>query len=255
MIAEFPLLFFTTLTGLSAGTYVVLAACRGSKIDAKVSWFAVVACLVLLGAGSLGVIGHLHHPERMLNAFSNPTSSLTQEALCAIVVGIVMLADLAVSAKLKRPIVWLRAIGALLCGVFICVMAHAYFTVWGNAAWASWQTLLFFVLCDFAAGAAAVSAVLPKLLEGKTFLTVFIVLQVASAASMILEGLHFGTSGFSPVPYYAGCVLAVVAAALSWVAADRPAQRRALSISAFIACFVGLVIARYAFYATGLYVL
>ncbi len=255
MIAEFPLLFFTTLTGLSAGTYAALVACKGHEVDAKASWLVVAACLVLLGAGSLGVIGHLHHPERMLNAFSNPSSSLTQEAFCAIAVGVVMLADLVATAKLKRPVVWLRVVGALLCVVFVCVMAHAYFTVWGNAAWASWQTLLFFVLCDFAVGMAAVCAVLPKLLEGKAFLAALIALQVASAISMLLEGLHFGASGFSPDPYYAGCVLAVVAAVLSWVAAGRAPQRRALCVAAFVACFVGLVVARYAFYATGLYVL
>ena len=255
MIAEFPLLLFTTLTGLSAGTYAMLTAFKGWKIDARASWFAVVACLALLGAGSLGVIGHLHHPERMFNACSNPSSSLTQEAVCVIAVGVAMLSDLAMTAKLKKPIVWLRTLVALLCAMFIFVMAHAYFTVWGNVAWASWQTVPFFVLCDFAVGAVLVCAVLPELLEKKALLVALIALQAVSAVSMLLEGLHFGVSGFSPEPYYVGCVFAVVAAILLWAAVACPKWCRALCIAAFIACFVGLVVARYAFYATGLYIL
>ena len=255
MIAEFPLFLFTTLTGLSAGLYLALVCFKASGIDAKATWFATLGSLVLLGAGSLGVIGHLHHPERVLNAFSNFASSLTQEALCAIAVGLVMLADLLVTAKMKKSVKWLRVTGGVLSALFICVMAHAYFSVWGNAAWATWQTLVFFIVGDLALGVAAALATIPALLDKKLTLGVCIVAQVLSAVAILLEGLHFGSNGFSANPYYGGCVLTVATAVFVWIGLVRPRRRRALCVVAFVACFVGLAIARYAFYSTGLYVL
>lgn len=258
MISELPLYLFTTLVGLSAGAYAASVVVGAAKCDGRRAWFLTVACLVLLAVGSVCVIGHLHHPERVLNALANPSSSLTQEAYGAIAVGVLMLVDLVFSAK-KMPVARLvRLVGAAASVVLVCVMAHAYFTVWGNAAWASWQTLPFFVVCDFAMGLAFACAVIKPLSKRKTVVCVLAVLQVISAGAMALEGAHFLAVGFSLLPFGVSCGLSAVAAVASAMTAAGAAgsdRAKALTVAAFVLSFVSVAVARYAFYSVGLYII
>ena len=83
MISEFPLLVFTTLAGLAAGSYTMSAffpVGQGSKRP----WLFPLVCLVLLAAGLLCLPAHLEHPERMLIALSNPSAMIAQEAYWSI---------------------------------------------------------------------------------------------------------------------------------------------------------------------------
>ena len=101
MISEFPLLVFTTLAGLAAGSYTMSAffpVGQGSKRP----WLFPLVCLVLLAAGLLCLPAHLEHPERMLIALSNPSAMIAQEAYWSIGFGIVLLADVVLSKAKGR---------------------------------------------------------------------------------------------------------------------------------------------------------
>ena len=257
MISEFPLFLFTTLVGLAAGGNAANVVCDlVLKRDAgKRGLVFAAVCLVLLAVSSLAVTAHLHHPERVLNAFSNLSSSLTQEGIAAMVLGVLFVADVAVRAKRKTACMPLRVVGAVAALVMVAVMAHAYFTVWGNAAWARVETLLFFVVCTLACGFALVAAVFGDVASDKRFAVAGCALQVLSAVAMAAEAAVFASVGFSPVPFAAGAVLSAVAAAAAAVSAAKPQVAGVSGKVALVACLIGLLVARYAFYATGLYVL
>lgn len=254
MISELPLFLFTTLVGLSVSTYAASAVAGTAKSDGRKAWLLTAACLALLCVGSLCVIGHLHHPERVFNALSNPLSSLTQEAYGAIAAGLLMFADLILSARKMSAASPVRIVGAVVSVVLVCVMAHAYFTVWGNAAWASWQTLPFFVVCDLAMGLALVCAVVEPLAKSKAAASTLTVLQVFSAGAMVLEGAQFAAAGFSSLPFGIACALSAAAAIAAAVSIAKPLRAKGLMIGAFALSFIAVVVARYAFYAVGLYI-
>lgn len=257
MISEFPLFLFTTLVGLAAGGYAANVACDLvlKRSGDKRGLVFTAVCLVLLAAGSLAVTAHLHHPERVLNAFSNLSSSLTQEGIAAMVLGVLLVADVAVQAKRKAACAPLRAVGAVVALAMVAVMAHAYFTVWGNAAWARPETLAFFVVCTLACGFAFAAAVFGDVAADKRFAVVGCVLQVLSAAALAAEAAAFAGVGFSPVPFAAGCVLSLAAAVAAAVPAAKPQVAGTCGKVVFALSLVALLVARYAFYATGLYVL
>ena len=77
MISEFPLFAFTTLAGLSGGAYVAAAVFGGADAgEKKRAWLLPLVCLVLLGLGLLGCLGHLGRPLMFMNALANPTSMI-----------------------------------------------------------------------------------------------------------------------------------------------------------------------------------
>ena len=154
MISEFPLFAFTTLGGLAAGAYAVSAFFPDGGQGVKRPWLFPLICIVLLGAGLLGVLGHLGRPERFLFALSNPSSMIAQEAYWSIALGIFMLVDLVLLARKGASPRAVRILGAVAALGLMCIMGNAYFTAYGNPVWAAWPTLALFVLGDVAMGAA-----------------------------------------------------------------------------------------------------
>ena len=154
MISEFPLFAFTTLGGLAAGAYVVSAFFPSGGQGVKRPWLFPLICIVLLGAGLLGVLGHLGRPERFLFALSNPTSMIAEEVYWSIALGILMLVDLVLLARKGASQRIVRILAAVAALGLMCIMGNAYFTAYGNPVWAAWPTLVLFVAGDLGMGAA-----------------------------------------------------------------------------------------------------
>ena len=154
MISEFPLFLFTTLGGLAAGAYVAAAIFPDVDRKPKRPWLFPLACLALLGVGLLGVLGHLGRPERFLLAMSNPSSMIAEEAYWSIAFGVLMLVDFVLLLRRGASPRAVRVVAAVAAGALMCIMGWAYFTSYGNPAWAAWQTLPLFVLGDLAMGSA-----------------------------------------------------------------------------------------------------
>lgn len=253
MISEFPLFAFTTLSGLAAGGYVVGAAFCGQKAESKMAWLFPLVCIVLLGLGLCGTLAHLGHPERFLNALANPTSMIAEEAYWSIAFGVLMVID-AVLCKVKGVVpVVVRVLGAIAAVGLMCVTANAYFTMHGNPVWTSPATLALFVVGDLAMGIAMVACFRSELVSQKTFAAITIAILVLCAAFIAAIAAQFAGYGFDMMPFIAaliiGSVAGIVVYALGMTSKLAP---KAAAPLGFVLVLVGVVIARYFFYAASI---
>lgn len=249
MISEFPLFVFSTCSGLAAGTYAVSAFFAKDRVDAKRSWLLPLVCIVLLGTGLLGTLAHLGHPERFLNAFVNPSAMIAQEAYWSIAFGVLLLVDLILGFKGRTVPAAVRWLGVVAAVGLAVVTGWAYFTCHGVVAWSQLATLPLFVVGDAAMGAALVGTLWLGACKRKSFRTMVVVLEVLLAATLIAETLAFDQAGQGIAPFVVALVIAPVVT-LGIVLFGKkaiPAPARAWLI--FGCTFVGVTIARYAFYA------
>ena len=243
MFAEMlPLLVFTTFAGLAAGAYAVDALCGNGRAGSGAAaparpWLFPLVCLVLLGLGLCGTLLHLGQPLRFVNGMANPGSMIAQEAYWSIAFGAVIVVDLAV-AKAKgaavRPIRWA---GGLVAVGLMVVTGLAYYQSLGLPAWSGAATVPLFLVGDLALGAAANVAA-----------------GVAFAAVLGAFGLHLARIGLDATGLLvaAGIVgpLAASAVAAATRAGKLPAQAGGVAVCAL--AIVGVVLARYAFFAAGM---
>lgn len=252
MISEFPLFAFTTLGGLAAGAYAVSAFFPSGGRDAKRPWLFPLACIVLLGAGLLGVLGHLGRPERFLFALSNPSSMIAEEAYWSIVLGIFMVVDLVLLARKGASPRAVRILGAVAALGLVCIMGNAYFTAYGNPVWAAWPTLALFVLGDVAMGAALFGLFDSERYRTGAFAAVSAVLSALAAAGMVAVAVRFAGFGFEAAPFVVGAVLAVAGAVCALLAWKGKLLERTAAIAVLACLVVGVAVARYAFYAASI---
>lgn len=247
MISEFPLFVFTTFAGLAAGTYV-MSAVFPKETEEKRSWLFPLAMLALLGIGLLGCLGHLHHPERFLNALWNPMAGITQEAYLSILFGIVLVIDLIMCAAKGAAPRALRIVGAVFGFLLTCVMGYAYSTTLGVAAWSTFSTIPLFVVGDLAMGAALWAVLKENAYSQKAYWLTTVVVEALFACTLVLVAVHFAGLGLGMVPFIAAIVLAPVAhIALAYMGQSGDKSWTAAAACACV--IVGVAIARYAFYA------
>lgn len=245
MISEFALFVFTTLGGLGAGMYAASAVFPVTGKRANVA--VPLVALACLGIGGIALLLHLGHPERMLNAFANPGSGITQEAIVSMVFGAVVVVDLALAAFKGSPPRALRVVGAVAGVALCCVMGLAYYAYESQAAWHAWPTVALFLCGDLAVGFLLLGAVDREVAAGKPFLWANVVLSALAALAFAATGAHFAGIGLSPQPFIAAVVLAL-AAACGPVIADRRGDA-GMYWPSFAIMFAAVVVARYAFYA------
>ncbi|WP_246599496.1 DmsC/YnfH family molybdoenzyme membrane anchor subunit [Gordonibacter massiliensis (ex Traore et al. 2017)] len=251
MISEFPLLVFTTLAGLTAGSYTMSAIFPVGQ-EGKRAWLFPLVCGLLLAAGLVGLPMHLEHPERMLIALSNPGAMIAQEAYWSIGFGVILAADFIVSkVKGKSPRA-LRVVGAVAGLGLMCVMANAYFVSNAVAPWAAWQTFPLFIVGDLAMGAALCGLMEKPLFEKGSFFGAAVALDALFAVAAGLEAAYFAGLGLDVVPFIVALVVAAVGGIAGTVLARRgKPTATSMATLAFACVLVGVVIARYAFYAAG----
>lgn len=246
MISEFPLFVFTTCAGLAAGAYVMSALFPREEETEKRAWVFPLVMLALLGIGLLGCLGHLHHPERFLNALWNPMSGITQEAYLSMAFGAVLVVDVVLCAVKGRCPRALRIVGAVFGFALTCVMGYAYSTTLGVAAWAALPTIPFYFVGDLAMGSALYPLFKRDAYESKQYVYATVAIEAVFACVLAAEAVHFGSCGLSVIPFIAGIVLCPVA----HIALAMGAKKASWMPFAACACvLVGTAIARYAFYA------
>ncbi len=245
MIAEFALFVFTTLGGVGAGIYVAAAA---YPIDKRRIHLAVpIVALACLAIGGVALLLHLGHPERMLNAFSNPASGITQEALASTAFGLIAFVDAIVVLHKGACLRILRIIGAV-AGVALCVvMGLAYYSFEPIAAWHAWQSFTLFLCSDVSLGFLLYAALSDADGMPSSFAWVSSVAAIASVASFVCEGLLFASLGLGVVPFVVASALALIGCVGAYASIAR--SSRDIAWAAFTCMFVAVVCARYAFYA------
>jgi len=245
MITEFALFVFTTLGGLAAGLYILAALfpVEGKRNNLIIT----IVPLVMLAIGGVALLSHLGHPERMFNAFANPEAGITQEGITTTLFGIVLVIDLALTWFKEGAPRALRIVGAVFAALLICAMGMLYYNYQSMPMWHALPTVPLFVVGDLAIGGLFIAAIDEQLAGNKTLATVNAVLAVLFAVTLVGNAVVFQGCGLSPVPF---AIAAVVAAAVAvYLFTNWQKATSGLRWGLFIALFVGIVIARYAFYA------
>ena len=240
---------------------MVDALCGGLRVSGSNSsasderrraWLFPLVCLVLLGVGLCGTLAHLGQPLRFANGMANPGSMIAQEAYWSIGFGVILVADFIVSkVKGKSPRA-LRVVGAVAGLGLMCVMANAYFVSSAVAPWAAWQTFPLFIVGDLAMGAALCGLMEKPLFEKGSFFGAAVALDALFAVAAGLEAAYFAGLGLDVVPFIVALVVAAGGGIVGTVLARRgkPAAT-SMAALAFACVLVGVVVARYAFYAAG----
>ncbi|MGI6032709.1 MAG: DmsC/YnfH family molybdoenzyme membrane anchor subunit [Coriobacteriales bacterium] len=252
MISEFPLLVFTTCTGLAAGSYLASALFFNKDDRGKRPWLFPLVCLILLGIGMLSSMLHLQHPERIMNAMANPAAMICQEAYWSIVFGLLVLIDF-IYALVKKDNKRGLHIAAAVFGVgLMAVTSTAYAINLGVDAWegpASWLT---FFVGDIALGFSLFCLFEKGLLEGKRARGAGIAVYLVYALVLVWQGVQFGMAGASAVPAVIAAVIALAAVCFIVSAAKKEGSRLSgfnLATLVFILILVAAVVSRYSFYA------
>lgn len=245
MISEFSLFVFTTLGGLGAGLYAASAVfpAQGKRTNLAVPLIAL-ACL---GIGGIALLLHLGRPERMFNAFANPGSGITQEAIVSMVFGALIVVDLALVFFKGKTVRAVRIVGALAGIVLCCIMGMAYYAYDSMAAWHALPTVPMFLCGDLAMGFALLGAIDGETAGNKSFTWANIVLAIVAAVAFAAEGAQFGSVGLSPYPFIGATVLALASAGAAFLVVKKGDAR--MYWVAFAVMFIAVVCARYAFYS------
>ena len=90
MELQWPLILFTTFVAWSAGLFGAQGAAALAGEGRRAQMPALIGSAALLAVGGIAVFFHLEHWERIFNGFGNPTSGITQELACIVVVGVLM---------------------------------------------------------------------------------------------------------------------------------------------------------------------
>jgi len=249
MISEFPLFIFTLLGGGAAGAYAAAALFTEKEFEGKKLAMFPLVCLILLGVSGVALLGHLGHPERVFNAFSNINSGITQEGFTMMAFGVVVAIDCLVRLVKSQAVRALKIVGGV-CGVLcLCAMANAYFNMLGIDACTTPAVVPFFIVGGLATGFALFGLFMEHPYEKGAFSTASVVIDALLAVAMAAMAAHFSGVGLDLLPMVCGLVIAPVASivviAMHW---KEPKSWTATAVCALM--FVGLAIARFAFYAT-----
>lgn len=247
MISELPLFVFTVFAGLSAGAYVA-SLFRGSNEEGKHPWRLQALCLVLLAVGGMGALLHLGRPALFFNALSNPFAGIAQEGYCTIAYGVLLIVDLVLvlrKGESPRP---LSLATALIAFLLIVVTGCAYVGSLGVAAWATWSTIPFIAAGDLAMGFALLGLFDAKCYSNSVYFGAAIAVQIVFAVATIFEIVHFSALDLDTVLLIASVVVSpVIVIALTLV--FRARMNASIAALLFACSFLGVCLARWAFYA------
>lgn len=259
MISEFPLLVFTMLAGIAAGAYFLNAfdllpvgATKDVNGDGvERAWVAPLVLLILVAAGGLASATHILHPERILNAMSNPISPITQESLWLGGLAVVMLVDLLLTAfRAQGTPRWLRIVGAVFAGGLMAVTGFAYASNFGVAGWRGAATFPLFFLGDIAMGAALLCVFDNALVTDKNFSAANGAIQAGTLCVLIGLAVQFASAGADAALAIAGAIVGpAVALVVQLLARSGKIIPRAAAWIMLAAVVAGMCIARYGFYS------
>ena len=144
MELQWPLILFTTFVAWSAGLFGAQGAAALAGEGRRAQMPALISSAALLAVGGVAVFFHLEHFERIFNGFGNPTSGITQELVCVVVVGALMVVAFVVLRRAaggdEAPALpkWLAALMIAAAALLVLVTGHSYMM----AARPAWDSLL-----------------------------------------------------------------------------------------------------------------
>ncbi|MEA5019723.1 MAG: DmsC/YnfH family molybdoenzyme membrane anchor subunit [Gordonibacter sp.] len=260
MFAEMlPLLVFTTFAGLAAGAYAIDALCgNGHASDDAAAparpWLFPLVCLILLGVGLCGTLVHLGQPLRFANGMANPGSMIAQEAYWSIAFGIVIVVDLALAKVKGASVRLIRWVGALVAVGLMVVTGLAYYQSLGLSAWSGAATVPLFLVGDLALGVGLCALLARDTTLGTKLICANVAAQLAFAVVLVAYGLHLARVGIDMTGMLvaAGVVGPVGVGAVALAVRGGKIPARIGGIALCVLATVGVIIARFAFFAAGM---
>ncbi|WP_165046286.1 hypothetical protein [Adlercreutzia sp. ZJ138] len=142
MELHWPLILFTAFIAWSAGLLATQGVFALKKEAPRAQIPTLVASVVLLAVGGLAVFTHLHHWERIFNGFGNPTSGITQELICVVLMVVVIVLLFAYVRKDAAAVpAWVAVAAIVVALATAAITAHSYMM----ASRPAWDTILWMV--------------------------------------------------------------------------------------------------------------
>ena len=288
MELQWPLILFTTFVAWSAGLFGAQGAAALAGEGRRAQMPALIGSAALLAVGGIAVFFHLEHWERIFNGFGNPTSGITQELACIVVVGVLMVVAFvmlrrgagdgaaagAANGEAGRaagddgaPALpkWLAALMIAAAALLVLVTGHSYMMA-ARPAWDSLLGPLTLLGAACAAGRAVGIAAIVGSAANAALSVAYLAFMAASTASHTAVGYYFDpthpTAGMVDVsalsPFAAGslpvAVVAVVAAlapVACAIAGRKTGNWKVWGAAGALCAVAGAVALRMAFYSAG----
>ena len=211
MELQWPLILFTTFVAWSAGLFGAqgVAALAGEGKRAQMP--ALVASAALLALGGIAVFFHLEHWERIFNGFGNPTSGITQELVCVVVVAVLMVVAFVMLRKSDdadgAPALpkWLAVCAVVAAALLVLVTGHSYMMA-SRPAWDSMLGPLSLLGAACALGPATFAVIEAVRTEasGKVVALAAVAGAAVNAAlsGAYLVAMEMSSSSYTDVGYY-----------------------------------------------------
>lgn len=250
MSIQFSLVLFTALTGIGGWLFACVAVNEFTGKVKGVDFIASAIAFALMAIGGICSVTHLSHPDRMLAAFSHPTSGIFVEAvlvfLAAACIAIYMI-------LLKREISARKALAALgaVVGVALSFMAGFSYIMPAIPAWDTVLLPVAYMATAIPAGAAlyALLAVIKKEEDVALFGTVILaggVLAAISAAGFLIGANANPLIGWGASVLVGGAVPAVC----GWFVMKKK-QTQAAIYAALACATIGCIAFRCAMWMSG----
>lgn len=157
----FPLIIFTLLINLCAGTFIVYALWQYSRLTDQESReqterLLMPTLLVGLGIAMLMSATHLGKPFKFIQAFRNPGSMIAQEGIWSTIFLIILLVAVVFTLKNKRIPRLLYLTGSFVSVILLLVSSLAYVKAYGIPAWNHGVTVVYFFASAALLGTSAV---------------------------------------------------------------------------------------------------
>ncbi len=146
MEIQWPLVFYTLLTGLGAGAFVVVALTEWLGKAERTRMPGAITSLVAMVAGGIASIFHLGHPERIFNVLGNLSSGISQEMILMGLTGLAILVyiiftRLDYSAQTRKIV----AIIGMVLGVILTIVMGKNYLLPARPAWNTWLLPLLYL--------------------------------------------------------------------------------------------------------------
>jgi anaerobic dimethyl sulfoxide reductase subunit C (anchor subunit) len=125
MEPQWPLIVFTLLICLGAGTFGVAGALAGLRKGATIQMTAVFISLVTVVLGGVASFLHLQHFDRAFNGFGHLTSGITQELIALALFCIVAVTYIVLARRGEVP-VWAGWVAVVVSVALVITMANSY---------------------------------------------------------------------------------------------------------------------------------
>lgn len=160
MAVQWPLVFFSILTGISSGMmiFVGIGEIKGRFKDVR--FLVAVIAFVALVAGGCASVFHLGHPERSLHILGNVASGLSKELFAVGAMAVVTFVYAVLAKKRFDGSARVFGVLAVIAGAILPLMAGASYLMPSRPAWDSLTLPLMYlgtgIGCGFAVSAAIV---------------------------------------------------------------------------------------------------